>query len=211
MTISTNKIIAFVVFVCAALITSLFVYHTSHKPILTVINDGDATIFPVARDIKPFELAAATTNQPFTQHDLLNHWTILFFGFTHCSSICPATMNMLGHAYPLLQKQYPNLQVVLITLDPERDTLSKLSRFTTSFHPSFTGVTGKIQNIRKLQSQLGIFSVRDTTRTNNNYQIQHSSTILLIDPRGKWAGIFKYGMSTQQFVAAFNESMRRYD
>lgn len=206
---TTNKIIIFVVFVCCALMTSLFVYHNTHKQVLTTLADGNVTLFPVARDIKPFELTASN-NQKFTQNNLMNHWSIVFFGFTHCSSICPTTLDMLGHAYNKLHESYPNLQVVLVTLDPSRDTLSALSNFTHSFHPAFIGVTGKIQDIRKLQSQLGIFSAQDGTASDPNYQIQHSATIVLINPEGKWVGMFKYGMTPDQFTAAFEESMKHY-
>jgi len=155
-TLSTNKIIVFIVFICAALMTSLFVFHVSQKPVHPVLSQDTGVIFPVARDIKSFELVTAE-NQPFQQKNFYHHWTLLFFGFTHCSYVCPTTLDMMNHVYDKLAGKYPNLQVVLISLDPERDTPESLKKYTHSFNPTFIGVTGKIQELRKLQSQLGIF------------------------------------------------------
>jgi len=205
-TLSNSKIILLVMFICGALMTSLFVFHLTHKQTPTIIEDGNSTVFPLARDIKPFELVA-TNEEKFTQKNFLGHWSLVFFGFTHCASICPASLDMLGKAYNELHTAYPNLQVVLISLDPWRDNLTALAKFTHTFHPAFIGATGKIQEIRKLQSQLGVFSSEED-KQNDNYQIQHSPSILLINPQGKWAAIFKFGMTPSEFTHAFKESMR---
>jgi protein SCO1/2 len=208
-TFATNKIIILVAFICCALMASLFVYHASHKQTLTVLADGNATIFPVARDIKPFEFYSSS-NRKFTQQDLMNHWTVIFFGFTHCASVCPVTLDMLSQTYKNLSASHPNLQVVLISLDPARDTPDAVSEYARRFNPNFIGVTGKIQAIRKLQSQFGIFSARDDATPGENYQIQHSSSILLINPQGKWAGMFKSGITPAQFISAFDECAKLY-
>lgn len=205
-TISLTKLITFIAFICAALITSLFIYYSQQKTALLQLADGKGTVFSAPRDIKTFELVSADNNK-FTSKNLLNHWTLLFFGFTHCSNVCPATLDMLQRAYTQLQPSYPLLQVVLISLDPDRDTPQNLQQYTHSFHPDFIGVTGKLQELRKLQSQLGIFSVRDEA-SGTDYQLQHTSSILLINPQGKWTAIFKFGMNPDTFVEAFKESMQ---
>src|SRR3990167_9461084 len=127
--IATYKIITFVVFICAALITSLFVYHMSQQQKTAIIDDGNSLIFPVGRDMKSVQLVNAT-GEDFTDRNLMNHWTLLFFGFTHCASVCPTTLEMISKAYPELHQSFPNLQVVLVSLDPERDTKVKLQKYT---------------------------------------------------------------------------------
>lgn len=206
-TVSTNKIIIFIVFACTAIITSVFIFHMSHQPTQPSMSSNDGIIFSAARDMKPFELVSANTNK-FSQKDFLNHWTLLFFGFTHCSNVCPATLDMMNKAYDKLHASYPNLQVVLISLDPQRDSPEALANYTHSFNPDFIGVSGKIQELRKLQSQLGIFSARDASTPEGDYQLQHTSSILLINPQGKWAGVFKYGMNPEKFAKAFLESVK---
>lgn len=205
--VATYKIISFIVFICAALITSLFVYRMSQHQKTAQINDGNSMTFPVGRDMKSVQLVTADGND-FTERSLVNHWTLLFFGFTHCSSVCPVTMDMMSKAYENLHSDIPNLQVVLISLDPERDTKATLKKYTQSYHPDFIGVSGKIENVRKLQSQMGVFSAPDdNAKTNGNYQLQHTASIMLINPEGKWVGMFKFGMSPDAFSSAVKSSV----
>lgn len=208
-TISNNKIILFVMFVCAAIMTSVFVFHSRQQPQQPTLSPDLGMVFPVARDIKDFNLLTAN-NQPFTQKSFYNHWTLLFFGFTHCASVCPTTLDMMSKAYGDLHKQYPNLQIALVSLDPDRDDANSLATYTHSYHPDFIGVTGKLQELRKLQSQLGIYSERDTSTTSSNYQIQHTASIMLINPEGKWQGLFKFGLKPDQFAQAFTTSVNAY-
>jgi len=203
-TISTNKIVIFLVFICAALMASVFVFHSRQKPVQPAISSDVGIIFPVARDIKSFDLVT-TRNEKFSQKNFYNHWTLLFFGFTHCSSVCPTTLDMMSRAYGSLHDKYPDLQVALVSLDPERDSLETLAKYTHSYHPDFIGVTGNIQQLHKLQSQLGIYSEKDaaTQTTGSNYQIQHTSSIMLINPQGQWVGLFRFGLKPDTFAQAF--------
>ena len=204
-TVSTNKLIFMLVFLCAAIMASVFVYHMSQQQTkMKLVNNENVLLFPVPRDIKPFELSTAS-NTPFTQNNLREHWTLLFFGFTHCSSVCPTTMDVLNKVYGKLHATYPNLQVALISLDPERDTRAALLKYVQSFNPDFIGASGKIEEIRKLQSQLGIYSARDSQAA--NYQIQHTPSVMLINPEGKWAGVFKFGMKPDDMAVAIQQSM----
>ncbi len=204
-TLSTNKIIILVAFACTAIMTFVLVSHMREKPI-SLLSPDEGIIFPAARDIKSFELVTGNS-QIFTEKNFRDHWTLLFFGFTHCSNVCPTTLDMLQRVYTKLHPAFPSLQIVLISLDPERDSPSALLNYTKSFNPDFIGASGKLQELRKIQSQLGIYSARDNESV--NYQLQHTASILLIDPKGKWAGLFKYGMNPKQFANAFVTSMRQ--
>jgi protein SCO1/2 len=237
-TISTQKIIAFLVFICAALMASLFIYHSNQKPERPIISPDIGIIFPLPRDIKSFELMS-TEQKKFTEKDFYHHWTLLFFGFTHCASICPSSLDVMNRVYTKLHDKYPNLNVVFVSVDPERDNLAKLTSYTQQYNPAFLGLTGKIQAIRKLQSQVGVYSGLDNSlnsvantatdsAANNsagtnsaapnslgahasvlnsaaakNYQIQHTASIMLIDPQGKWAGLFKFGIKPDELANGF--------
>lgn len=198
--IATYKIITFIVFVCAALITSLFVYRNNHQDNAIVGDNGNALILPVGRDIKNVDLISAD-DKPFTERNFMNHWTLLFFGFTNCSSVCPITMEMMSKAYPELHRDIPNLQVVLVSLDPDRDTMANLKKYTSSFNPDFIGVSATIGKVRKLQSQLGVYSSPENNAS-SNYQLQHTASIMLVSPQGKWVGMFKFGMNAKEFSEA---------
>jgi protein SCO1 len=76
----------------------------------------------------------------------------------------------------------------------------ELQKYTTHFNADFIGVSGKIENIRKLQSQLGVYSAREDN--SNNYQLQHTASIMLISPEAKWVGMFKFGLPPIEFEQA---------
>lgn len=206
--IPTHRIVAFLIFICGALFSSLFIYHLSNSnQIKSTLSADDGTLFPSAREIQPFTLYSGDQKQPFTLKSLSGHITLLFFGFTHCSSICPTILDLMSRAYNQLSPQYPNLQVVFISLDPLRDTPASLQKYTQSFNPRFISATGEMQEIRKLQSQLGIFATRVEAKE-SNYQLQHTASILLFDTKGRWAGILKSERTPTQFAAAFSNSMK---
>lgn len=202
--ISTNKIIFAVIFVCAALITSLFVYNLSHRP-EKILPQEMGLIFPEPRDIKNVELVT-TDGKAFTQKNFYERWTLVFFGFTHCSNICPASLDVLNRAYTELKATHPDLQVVFISLDPERDKPAQLEKYVQSYNKNFIGASGKLDGLRKLQSQFGVYSTRDES-SGSNYQLQHSASIFLINPKGKWSGMFNYGLKPTELTKAINIGM----
>jgi protein SCO1/2 len=204
--ISTNKLIALIVFICAALMTSLFVYHSTQKTPKPILSPDIGLIFSVPRDIKPFKLTTAK-NEPFTERNLYHHWTLLFFGFTHCADFCPTTLTLMTRIYPKLHQNHPNLQFIFLSIDPERDTPDVLKQYTQSYHPDFMAVTGKIHELHKLQSQLGIVASRVPGTQSTHYQMQHTTSILLINPQGKWAGLFPYGLKPNELINGIETSI----
>lgn len=199
--ISNGKLFALLGFICAAIMASVFVYHMSNKQKMDMAATDNSVVFPVGRDIKDIQLVK-TDGSAFTMRDLQKHWTLMFFGFTHCNSVCPVNMDLMKRTYKNLHNAIPNLQVVLVSLDPERDSKVTLKEYTNSYHKDFIGISGKTNEIRKLQSQLGIYSAKETgEQADVNYQIQHTSSIMLINPNGKWVGIFKYGMKPTDFTS----------
>lgn len=202
--LSLNKIIFLILVICLILLGALFFYRSHHPASTVQLTADNGVLFSAPREIRSFELMA-TNQQKFTINNLLNHWTLVFFGFTHCQTVCPTTLDMLKRAYTSLEPHYPNLQVVLISLDPERDSLNHLRDYVLSFHRNFIGVTGDMGHLRQFQSQLNVFSTK--SGDGKNYQIQHTSSIFLINPKGQWVGLLRYGMNPKQFIQAFEESM----
>lgn len=203
-TVSTQKIVTLLVFICVAIMTFSFLYQARQQKIHAtqpLIAQEVGLILPAPRALNSFKLIVNT--QPFTLNNLYQHWTLLFFGFTHCNNVCPATLNTLKPIYETLKKSYPTLQVVMISVDPERDSTNTISQYVRSFNTDFIGVSGKQSDIRKLQSQLGIYSARDTL-SSNNYQILHTASIMLINPQGKWVALYKPDNSAQQLIHSIN-------
>ena len=123
---------------------------------------------------------------PFTGDELKGHWSILFYGFTHCSEICPVTMSMLAQAKKLAEEQkleFP--KVYLVSVDQERDDPKSLGKFVGGFDKSFTGVTGDPKLIKALSLQMSVvYMPAEQAKDVENYQIDHSAALLLLNPDG---------------------------
>ena len=122
----------------------------------------------------------------FTREELQGHWSILFFGFTHCSEICPATMSMLAQAKKIAEEKKQKFPLVyLVSIDQERDKLDALKKFVTGFDESFIGISGDPKLIKALSLQMSVvYMPAEKGKDVENYQIDHSAALLLMDPEG---------------------------
>jgi len=127
----------------------------------------------------------------FTNDDLNGKWTLMFFGYTHCPDICPTTMNVLAEAKKKSAGDFP--RVVFVTVDPQRDTVDMLGDYVHYFDPEFTGVTGDEKMIQALALQASVLymKVPGESGSDSDYLIDHSSSILLINPKGQLVAILK--------------------
>lgn len=120
----------------------------------------------------------------FDAERLRGHWTLAFFGFTSCADICPTTLTTVAKMYRELKPgEQSDLQVLLITVDPARDTPDVLGAYATGFHPDFLGIAGELPRLRKLalEWQSGFEPATDAA----DYQVEHSGNLVLINPAGE--------------------------
>ena len=170
-----------------ALITiGALVNKLSHPRILSSYETRDygAYLLEPPRALNPIALIDHN-GQPFTEDYFKGQWTIVFFGFSHCADVCPTTMATLAKTYQELKaKDKADLNVVLITVDPKRDTPEVLEKYVHGYNPDFLGVTGDINRIRQLSLQLNTgFEMPEDG--GENYQVQHSGNLLLMNPEGE--------------------------
>jgi len=129
--------------------------------------------------------------QGFGLGNLRGHWSFLFFGYTNCPDVCPATLSTLAAMQKKLRSDAGagRPQVIFVSVDAKRDTPEQLARYVPYFDPEFVGVTAPDQaSIQALASQLGIF-VQISPRPDGTYTVDHSGEILVVDPDGKLAAI----------------------
>lgn len=129
--------------------------------------------------------------QPFTRERLEGVWTLVFFGFTHCPDVCPTTMAFLNNFMGQLEgTEVEDTQVVMVSVDPARDTVEQLSGYVPYFNPDFIGVTGEFLDIHRFATALNT-PFRKVPGQGEDYQVDHSSSVVLINPRGDYHGFFK--------------------
>lgn len=121
----------------------------------------------------------------FTVSDLQNHWTLMFFGYTHCPDVCPTAMNTLAQAKKKSPVGFP--EVIFVSVDPERDTVDIVGEYIQYFDPSFKAVTGDEKLIEALTLQMSAVYMRmpGTSSDDENYIVDHSSAIMALNPEGK--------------------------
>ena len=150
------------------------------------------TLFP---DPKPLTAFALTDhkNRVFDLASLKGKWSFLFFGFTHCPDICPTTLAVLARARDNIAKNTvgaEDIQFVFISVDPNRDTASKLRQYVDYFDTSFLGVTGNDAQIGNLAGQLGAAYQVAIKPGMENYPVYHSAAVFLLDPRARYHAVF---------------------
>ena len=124
----------------------------------------------------------------FGLDQLNNKWSFIFFGYTHCPDVCPVTMSVMADVYNDIHGQHPNVQTVFVSVDPERDTVDKLSQYVSYFDEAFIGLGGNIEMVNSLTKQIGVAYFHNREEQTDNYLVDHSASIFLIDPKGRMVG-----------------------
>lgn len=142
------------------------------------------------RDIGEFALVDHH-GKPFDPERLKGQWSLVFFGFTFCPDICPTTMAFLNDFMASLEgTEAQDTQVVMVSVDPARDTVEKLASYVPYFNPDFIGVTGEFLEIHRFATALNT-PFRKVMGEGDNYQVDHSANVVLINPKGHYHGFFK--------------------
>ena len=139
-----------------AVIVSGFVHRIQQPRIMTVseMRANGLFIFDTPRDPGEFELINHH-GQPFTEASLEGDWTLLFFGFTYCPDVCPTTMSFLAEVKEnLVDTEAESTRVVMVSVDPARDTVEQLAQYVPYFHPEFLGVTGDFPDILSFRTSV---------------------------------------------------------
>lgn len=154
--------------------------------------DVPGLLWPPGPELAGFELLDQH-GERFDKARLEGQWTLLFFGFTNCPDVCPATLQVMDSASRrLLAAGFPagQLQVVMVSVDPERDTPEQLARYLAYFNEDFLGLTGSDEHLQTLTSQLGALYVREAADDSGNYSVDHTAALFLIDPGVRRLGVF---------------------
>jgi protein SCO1/2 len=166
----------------------------------TVLLDAGIILLPQSRSLPELSLTNQD-GQAVAVDQLKEQWSLLFFGYTFCPDICPATLAQLRQ----LQGQLPpetlsKLRIVLVTVDPHRDTPEQLKKYLDYFDAGFIGLTGEEATLQKLANAVSIpYIPADTSK--ENYTVDHSGNLVLIGPDGKQRGFIRAPINTIKLAA----------
>ncbi len=149
-----------------------------------------ALILPAPNPVPEFSLLNQD-GMPIDQTVFEGQWDLVFFGFTHCPDVCPTTLQVLATAKAALQEkgQSPLPRIVLVSVDPERDSPEVLKQYVDYFGAGNLGITGTLDEITKLTSGLGIYFEKHAS-DGEDYAVDHSAAVLVINPDGGFEALF---------------------
>lgn len=161
--------------------------------------------FEQPRLIKAFSLLDQN-NQAFGLEQLQGKLSLVFFGFTHCPDICPTTLSDLARVYnELSDENQQKVQIILVSLDPARDTPSNLKSYVEYFNPEFIGLTGEFLEIMRLTNNTNV--AFNKVVLDEGYTIDHTSHIVMVNEHGHYSGFIKAPLPVTQLGRMLTSSI----
>lgn len=131
---------------------------------------------------------------------------LVYFGYTHCPDICPASMAASAQALnQLTAEERAKTRLLMISVDPERDTLPGLKTYATFFHPNMMGVTGTPAEVEAVAKAFGAGYVKQKPDADGRYAVDHSAQTYVVGPDGKLAAVLQLGAEPATVVATIRK------
>lgn len=203
-----NKTIFVMVLILAVLgfVFLLYVKMTEKKPVTYYPREVkiNGVFLADSKPIKDFQLVDHKGRQ-FSKENLMGRWTMMFFGFTNCGYVCPTTMTELNQMYKKLKTELSDNQlpqIVLVTVDPERDSVHRMNDYINAFNTNFIGVRAEMKETKALEEQLHISAIKVQAegQGKDQYMINHSAEILLFNPSGRLQAYLSFPSKADQLV-----------
>lgn len=168
-------------------------------------------LWPDPKRLEPFALLDHDA-KPFDVARLEGHWNLLFFGYTFCPDVCPTTLQVLKSADAKMAQSGAaagdlggEMQYVFVSVDPERDTPEQLEAYMSFFGPRFVGVTGEPDAVAALARQVGVVYARGEDVDGGGYLVDHTATILVVDPRARLVGLLHAPHRVEALAGEFGD------
>jgi len=212
-----------VIALSAGIITSRMMYDSKLVKLESGLWFGDQ-----AKTLPDFQLTDHD-NHAFGKSELIGKWSLMFFGYTHCPDVCPISLQVLANILNTIDSsnmEHP-LQVLFVSVDPDRDTPAILKTYVQYFHPDIIGASAPLGDLNPLTDAIGIAHSYDITHNHdtshndntshnhdNNtgdqapYEVSHSSPILLVNPEGEFSGLFRAPFDNQIMVRDLSRIMK---
>lgn len=182
-----------IIIVCFIVLVIFGFIWRMNQPVIMSVQDlriNGAIVLNTPRKFSDFDLIDHR-GDAFTLERLKGQWSMIFFGFTNCPDVCPTTLATLNETYSKLKdSEKENLQIIMVSLDPERDTVDKLGQYMPYFNTDFVGVTGNKHFIKRFTTEINI-AYNQVPLGGDDYTVDHSSQIVLVNPNGHYHGFFK--------------------
>jgi len=175
----------------------------------------------------PFSLITQN-GEPFTEHNLLGKWSLIYFGFTNCPDICPDELDKMGMVVDEVRRRHPgpdssgrsvDVLPVFVSVDPARDDVPAMKRYIGDFHQSVIGLTGSFENVKSICKVYRVyFSSPPPPKgsdkldpTKHDYLVDHSIYFYLMDPRGEFVEAFGKTSTVEDVANRLDEELKLWE
>ncbi|WP_075186381.1 SCO family protein [Teredinibacter haidensis] len=203
------KTVAFVVILMTVFVAGFF-YKILQPRVMNAVElrANGAIVFDNPRIIEAFELSDHR-GEAFTLENFKGKWSLVFFGFTHCPDICPITLAKLAQVYPKLESDIAKqTQVIMVSVDPARDTQEKLAAYVPYFHQDFIGVSGDFLQTMQLTQNLNV-AFRKVVQ-GDDYTVDHSGNIVVINPNGHYHAFIKPPFELARLLTVYQSMVQSF-
>ena len=170
-----------------------------------------SALLKVPKPIGEFSLIHKN-EQPFDRSNIKNRWSLLFFGYTSCPDVCPTNLFNLAQAYDQLPASIKDqLDIIFVSVDPERDTPQALNQYVRHFHDDFQGVTGKSSQIAKLADQLSVSYFLPKSRSNKNYEVAHTADYFLLSSDARLVARMNHEQQADEIASTISVAWRYFN
>jgi protein SCO1/2 len=143
----------------------------------------------------------AADGQIFDLNEQKGNIVLLFFGYTNCPDVCPATLSEMRKLFENLGENSEDVRVVFVTVDPERDTPERLKNYVNAFNPDFIGLTAPLAELEPVYTSYGVYREVQETGSASGYLVAHTSRTYLVDKNGKLRLTFPFGTLLEDIEA----------
>lgn len=164
------------------------------------------TVLQSPQPAPDFTLQGATGNVSLS--DFRGKMVILYFGYTYCPDVCPASMSAVAGAMEIIGKKAERVQVIMVSVDPDRDTPAEIDAYAKHFNPNFVGVTGSAEEIAQVATLYGIYYAKEEGSAASGYLVEHTATLMVIDERGALKLLLPFGVTAEEIAADLNYMLR---
>ncbi|NUQ86817.1 MAG: SCO family protein [Anaerolineales bacterium] len=158
---------------------------------------------------RSFDFTLTSAQGDVSPSDFRGKIVLLYFGYTFCPDVCPGTLGNVAQALRDLGAKADEVQLIMVSLDPERDTPEKLAEYMDHFHPSFIGVTGSKEQLDEVASLYGVYYQKTEGSSATGYLIDHTATLLVLDREGYLKLVFPFGVTAKEIADDLKYMLRQ--
>lgn len=148
-------------------------------------------------------------NGPFTMSSLKGNVILIYFGFTSCPDVCPTTLSNVTAAFKKLPaQQMEKAKILFITVDPERDTMEKLSGYADFFHPAVIPLRGANEQLNEVAGKYGAYFRKVPIKSALGYTMDHSTNLFVVDPQGAFVDVIHHDSGPEEIAGVIRKYLQ---